>query len=35
MNGEGMAEEDERSHGEFSNNFIWEEKVMDALCHAF
>ncbi|ORT99163.1 Beta-lactamase [Anaerovibrio sp. JC8] len=32
MNGEGMAEEDERSHGEFSNNFIWEEKVMNALC---
>ncbi|WP_051533403.1 serine hydrolase [Anaerovibrio sp. RM50] len=34
MNGEGMAEEDGRSRGEFSNNFIWEEKVMDALCHA-
>ncbi|WP_297966886.1 serine hydrolase [uncultured Anaerovibrio sp.] len=32
MNGQGMAEEDKRSHGEFSNNFIWEEKLTDALC---
>jgi len=34
MNGVGMSEDDERSHGEFSNNFIWEEKVMNALCRA-
>lgn len=32
MNGIGLSEEDSRSQGEFSGNFIWEEKIMDALC---
>lgn len=33
MNGEALAEDDDpRSAGQFSRNYIWEEKVMDGLC---
>lgn len=32
MNGEGISEEDPRSLGSFSTNYIWEEKVLDGLC---
>lgn len=33
MNGEALAEDDDpRSAGRFSSNYIWEEKVMDGLC---
>ena len=31
MNGEAV-EEDDRSAGQFSNNYIWEETVGDAIC---
>ena len=34
MNGEALAEDiDPRSKGEFSGNYIWEEKIMNALCN--
>ena len=33
MNGEALAEDDDpRSAGLFSCNYIWEENVMDGLC---
>lgn len=33
MNGEALAEDDDpRSAGRFSSNYIWEENVMDGLC---
>ena len=32
-NGEAFAEENNMSRGKFSNNFIWEEKIMDAVCN--
>lgn len=32
MNGSGLAEEDPRSAGVFSTNYIWEERVLDGLC---
>lgn len=33
MNGEAVAEDsDPRSLGEFSGNYIWEEKIMNAIC---
>lgn len=33
MNGEAVEEdEDDRSAGQFSNNYIWEETVGDAIC---
>lgn len=33
MNGEAVEEdEDNRSAGQFSNNYIWEETVGDAIC---
>ena len=32
MNGEGISEEDMRSRGSFSTNYIWEERVLDGLC---
>lgn len=33
MNGEALAEDDDpRSAGTFSGNYIWEEQVMDGLC---
>lgn len=32
MNGQGISEEDPRSLGSFSTNYIWEEKVLDGLC---
>ena len=37
MNGEAIEEdEDARSAGKFSNNYIWEERVGDAICrHVF
>ena len=37
MNGEAVEEdEDERSFGKFSNNYIWEERLGDAICrHTF
>ena len=35
MNGEAIAEDDDpRSAGEFSGNYIWEEHLMNALCDA-
>ena len=35
MNGEAVAEDDDpRSAGTFSSNYIWEEDVMDALTEA-
>ena len=34
MNGEGLPEEASESWGRFSGNFIWEERIMDALCRA-
>lgn len=34
MNGEGLPEEAPESKGRFSGNFIWEERIMDALCLA-
>ena len=35
MNGEAVAEDDDpRSAGEFSGNYIWEEEIMDALTEA-
>lgn len=34
MNGEAIAEDsDPRSRGVFSDNYIWEEKLMDAVCN--
>ncbi|MCR5176916.1 MAG: beta-lactamase family protein [Anaerovibrio sp.] len=33
MNGIGISEDDPKSHGKFSSNFLWEEKVTDALCN--
>lgn len=34
MNGTAIEEDtDPRSKGEFSGNYIWEEKIMDALCN--
>ena len=37
MNGEAIEEdEDARSAGKFSNNYIWEETLGDAICrHLF
>ena len=37
MNGEAIDEdEDARSTGKFSNNYIWEETLGDAICrHMF
>ena len=33
MNGEAVAEDtDSRSFGKFSKNYIWEEKIMNAIC---
>ena len=32
INGIGMSEEDNRSAGRFSGNFVWEETIMNALC---
>lgn len=33
MNGEAVAEdEDPRSAGNFSGNYVWEENVMNAIC---
>ena len=33
MNGEAIEEDiDPRSLGEFSKNYIWEEKIMDSIC---
>lgn len=33
MNGEAIEEDsDPRSHGNFSGNYIWEEKIMDSIC---
>ena len=33
MNGEALEEEiDPRSHGKFSCNYIWEEKILNAIC---
>lgn len=35
MNGEGLERNsDARSMGEYSNNYIWEEKIMNAICTA-
>ena len=35
MNGEAVAEDDDpRSAGRFSSNYIWEEEIMDALTEA-
>ena len=33
MNGEAISEEDSRSAGKFSGNFIWEENLMSAICN--
>lgn len=34
MNGEAIAEDDDpRSAGKFSGNYIWEENIMDAICN--
>lgn len=34
LNGEAIAEDDDpRSSGVFSDNYIWEEKIMDAVCN--
>ena len=37
MNGEAVEEDtDERSAGKFSSNYVWEERLGDAICrHAF
>lgn len=36
LNGQTIAEdEDPRSRGEFSNNYIWEEKISDSVCLMF
>ncbi|MDO4204483.1 MAG: serine hydrolase domain-containing protein [Selenomonadaceae bacterium] len=35
MNGEGLPEDAPESRGRFSGNFVWEERIMDALCRAF
>ena len=32
INGRAIAIDDERSHGKYSANFIWEEGVMDSVC---
>ncbi len=32
MNGEAISEDDSRSAGKFSGNFIWEENIMSAIC---
>ena len=33
LNGEAIAQDlDPRSHGSFSDNYIWEEKIMNAVC---
>lgn len=33
LNGEAIDEDiDPRSHGQFSTNYIWEEKIMDEIC---
>lgn len=34
MNGEGSSEKKASSHGRFSGNFVWEERIMNALCCA-
>ena len=35
LNGVGIElDEDPRSTGQFSGNYIWEEKIMDAICQA-
>ena len=35
LNGVGIElDEDPRSVGQFSGNYIWEEKIMDAICQA-
>ena len=35
LNGVGIElDEDPRSVGQFSGNYIWEEKIMDAICRA-
>lgn len=31
MNGEAISEDDSRSRGKFSDNFIWEENIFDAV----
>ena len=34
-NGEAIAEDDDpRSSGKFSGNYIWEENTIDAICRA-
>lgn len=33
MNGEAISEENPRSHGNFSGNYIWEENLLDAVCN--
>ena len=34
MNGTAISEDDDpRSHGKFSGNYVWEEKIMDAACN--
>ena len=34
INGTAIDEDtDSRSHGNFSGNYIWEEKIMDAICN--
>ena len=34
LNGEAMAEDfDPRSKGKFSDNYIWEERIMEAVCN--
>lgn len=32
MNGEAVPEDSEESKGQFSSNYIWEERILDALC---
>lgn len=32
MNGEAIPEGSEASRGQFSNNYIWEERILDAIC---
>lgn len=33
MNGEALAEDDDpRSAGKYSGNYVWEENIMDAIC---
>ncbi|MBR3622170.1 MAG: beta-lactamase family protein [Selenomonadaceae bacterium] len=35
MNGTAIDLDDARGRGEFSGNYIWEEKIADAVCHLF